>query len=842
MGGRIRKRHVRKAAAAFTAMAVAAGLLSGEMNLSAAPKGGGIRDNSQDLAQAGYHLAWNDEFEGDELDFTKWDFQLGTKAADEGAPDNWGNNEQEYYTKDNYKVEDGVLTITARKEEKEGKSYTSARIRTMKDDGTCLYAAKYGRVEARMKLPKQEGLWPAFWMLPADTSVYGTWAASGELDILEAKGRLPGQVNGTIHFGSQWPNNKWLGDEYQFDDSTDISDWHLYSVEWEPGKISWMVDNQVYFTAEASQSRTGSPQDKFWGRDGDSQENYAYGAPFDMPFYLILNLAVGGDYDSQGNPANAEFPASMEVDYVRVWQKDTKAYEALEDAHPKGALAYQENGGNCIYNGAFTSGENRLGYWHAENAAAEVNAAGSGNRADVASSGLGPAQLSQGGILLESSKQYQVNLNLSGSSPVRVTVAGRDNGKVYLEQTFQPASRFGVYSASFAVPKDAGSQDAQITVETNEGGSFSIKNAELICYEYWGSKDAPEGSASDNNAAVIGEDYTVRLARCNWSILFLRAVAAGDRNAWVMVNGAVLDADSMKGMADKEESVIRIPASAIGDGNYTIALVLEGWNAVSLVGQAVPKDTEEPAPEPSPAPDATPKPEPDTTPKPEPDTNPTPTPDANLTPTPAPNPAPLAALTKKEMAAAQVALVKPVKSAKTSNQLAWSRVKGADGYMIYAAPCNTGKKKNQPKKIKTVTSGKGGVYRHKGLKSGTWYKYRIDAYRNENGKKQIIASSFLLHAKTAGGKHNTANPAGVKVSKAKVTLRKGTSAKLGASLMIPEGKKVICHRSQITYIISDPDIVKVSGQGRVTGKKKGRADVYAFAQNGYSKKITVTVR
>ena len=81
-----------------------------------------------------------------------------------------------------------------------------------------------------------------------------------------------------------------------------------------------------------------------------------------MPFYLILNLAVGGDYDSQANLANAEFPASMEVDYVRVWQKDAKAYEALEDAHPKGAEAYQENGGNCIYNGAFTSGENRLGY------------------------------------------------------------------------------------------------------------------------------------------------------------------------------------------------------------------------------------------------------------------------------------------------------------------------------------------------------------------------------------------------------------------------------------------------------------------------------------------------
>lgn len=848
MGERIRKRHVRKAAAAFTAMAVAAGLLSGGMDLSAAPKGGGISDNSQDLAQAGYHLAWNDEFEGDDLDFTKWDFQLGTKAVDEGAPDNWGNNEQEYYTKDNYKVEDGVLTITARKEEKEGKSYTSTRIRTMKDDKTCLYAAKYGRVEARMKLPKQEGLWPAFWMLPADTSVYGTWAASGELDILEAKGRLPGQVNGTIHFGSQWPNNKWLGDVYQFDNSTDISDWHLYSVEWEPGKISWMVDNQVYFTAEASQSRTGSPQDKFWGRDEDFQENYVYGAPFDMPFYLILNLAVGGDYDSQANLANAEFPASMEVDYVRVWQKDAKAYEALEDAHPKGAEAYQENGGSCIYNGAFTSGENRLGYWHAENAAVEVKAAGYKYWAEAASSGSGPAQLSQGGILLESEKQYQVNLKLSGSSPVRVKVAERDGSKVYLEQEFQPSSNFEAYSAGFAVPKDAGSQDAQLTIETAEGRSFSVKDAALICFEYWGTKDAPEGSASGNQAAVIGEDYTIRLTRCNWSILFLRAVAAGSGNAKVMVNGVVLDADSMKEMADQEASTIRIPETAIGDGDYTIALALEGWNAVSLVGQAVPKDTEEPEPTPdaSPTPKPSPSPTPDVSLAPEPSPSPTPEPSSTPAPdvsqTPNPSPAPLAALTKKELAAAQAALVKPIKSTKTSNRLTWSRVKGADGYMIYASPCNTRQKKYTLKKVKTITSGKGGTYTQKGLKRGTWYKYRIDAYRNENGKKKVIARSFQMHAKTVGGKNNTTNPTGVKAPKAKITLRKGTSTKLGASLVIPKGKTVTYHRSQITYIISDPDIVKVSGQGRVTGKKKGKADVYAFAQNGYSKKITVIVK
>lgn len=768
----------------------------GETNPRIQKKGAGYSgDNRQALQQAGYSLVWNDEFEGSDLDFSKWDFQLGTKASDPGAPEDWGNNEAEYYTKDNYKVGNGVLTITAKKEKKENKSYTSTRIRTMKDDGTCLYAPKYGRVEARMKLPREEGLWPAFWMLPADTSVYGTWAASGEIDILEAKGRVPDRVNGTIHFGSQWPDNLYLGEEYRFDDSTDISDWHLYSVDWEPGKISWLVDNQVYFTAYASQERTASPKKEFWGRDSEEKENYAYGAPFDTPFYLILNLAVGGNYDWGANPANAEFPASMEVDYVRVWQKDQNTYQALEDNHPKGEKAYKKNGGNCIYNGSFTSGVNRLGYWHTSNASAKVRYAGSRYRADVTASGTGTAQLYQGGIFLESLKQYRMNLKLSGTSPVRVTVTGRNNGVTYTDETFQPTSRFKTYSGSFAVPRDMGTEDGVLTIETGAGSSFSAEDVNLTCVEYGGTKDAPQGSASGGNGAVAGEDYTIQLTPCNFSVLFLRSIAAGNGKACVMVNGVVLDGEMMRGMADTTASTIRIPAAAIGEGDYTIALVLDGWNAVSLTGKAAPAE----------------KPE-----------------------TPA--------LTKKELAAAQVALTKPMKSSKTSNQVKWSAVNGADGYIIYAAPCNTKGKKSSLKKIKTKASGSGGQYTQKGLKSGTWYKYRIDAYRNEDGKKVVIASSPVMHAITGGDK-NLANPTGVKVSKTKVTVKKGKTLQITSSPVIPKGKKGDFHwDNKVKYVVSDPDIVKISAKGKITGKKKGKTEIYVFVQNGNSKKITVTVK
>ena len=278
-----------------------------------------IYDNQADLAAAGYTRVWSDEFDGTALDPAKWSFQIGTKDPN-GGPDYWGNQEKQYYTDTNHVVKDGKLVITAKEESKEGMSYTSTRIRTKTDDGDILYAAKYGRIEARMKLPTEEGLWPAFWMLPADASIYGTWAASGELDIMEARGRVPDKVGGTIHFGSQWPNNTYYGKELTFASTTDIGAYHLYSVEWEPGKITWLVDDVPYFT-------TGN----FWSKDSGSAENYAYGAPFDVPFYLVFNLAVGGTFDGEANLKNATFPADMEVDYVRVYKKSDAYYQNLEE-------------------------------------------------------------------------------------------------------------------------------------------------------------------------------------------------------------------------------------------------------------------------------------------------------------------------------------------------------------------------------------------------------------------------------------------------------------------------------------------------------------------------------
>lgn len=270
--------------------------------------------DNPDRSDQGYVLVWSDEFDGDSLDTTKWDYQYGTGA--EYGLDGWGNSELEYYTdrEENVRVEDGKLILTAIKEETdyEGKPYTSGRIRTLDNDTEeALFATTYGRVEARIKMPAGEGIWPAFWMLPVDPSLYNQWAASGEIDIMEARGRLPGQIGGTIHYGKNWPNNVYKGKDYFFEAGTDITDYHVYSVEWEPGIIRWYVDDECYYSI-----------DNWYSKGSSNAEDYTWPAPYDVPFYILLNLAVGGTFDSEANLENAEFPAQMYVDFVRVYHKE----------------------------------------------------------------------------------------------------------------------------------------------------------------------------------------------------------------------------------------------------------------------------------------------------------------------------------------------------------------------------------------------------------------------------------------------------------------------------------------------------------------------------------------
>ena len=196
--------------------------------------------------------------------------------------------------------------------------YTSARLKTRKRDGTVLFSKLYGRVEFRAKVPWGKGLWPALWMLPVEDK-YGGWAASGEIDLMEIVGEKPHEVLNSIHFGSVYPKRSLDTYVHKLPIGSMVSDWHVYTVEWEPGEIRFYVDN-VHTSTQSfwwSCSKTKNGAGVEAKKDADLN---AWPAPFDQAFYLIMNVAVGGNFPGAPNP-ETQFPAELVVDYVRVYDK-----------------------------------------------------------------------------------------------------------------------------------------------------------------------------------------------------------------------------------------------------------------------------------------------------------------------------------------------------------------------------------------------------------------------------------------------------------------------------------------------------------------------------------------
>ncbi|MEM8684367.1 MAG: family 16 glycosylhydrolase [Pseudomonadota bacterium] len=267
-------------------------------------------------------LVWSDEFNGTSLDPETWLFEEGD-GSQYGIP-GWGNNEQQYYLPDNARLENGLLIITAKREQVGQYDYTSARLST-----SDRLAVQYGRIEARMKLPGGQGIWPAFWMLPQDDEagsppaqgVYGGFSASGEIDIMEAVniGGLPGPgglgggnvVFGTIHFGGEFPANQFTTVEYTVPESL-TDEFNTFAVEWDETEIRWYA-NDILYAVQNSWSSAAAP----------------YPAPFDQPFEILLNLAVGGNFP--GSPdGSTPLESQMEVDWVRVYSGEAPTTAAAE--------------------------------------------------------------------------------------------------------------------------------------------------------------------------------------------------------------------------------------------------------------------------------------------------------------------------------------------------------------------------------------------------------------------------------------------------------------------------------------------------------------------------------
>lgn len=335
---------IKKSVIALLAIIMILSLTIGSVNAASVKNGSASKNKDP------WTLVWSDEFNGSAVDPQKWKFEIGNgqttvDGVTTGNP-GWGNGELEYYTSrpENAKVQDGKLVITPLKEEYEGLQYTSARLKTAD-----LFSKKYGKFEARIKLPTGKGLWPAFWMMP-QSSAYGTWAASGEIDIMEGKGSRPNNVSGAIHYGEQWPNNTYTGKEYSFPESGRIDQYHTYGLEWEPGEIRWYVDGQLYQT-----------QNDWFSKSANQPANNAYPAPFDQPFYMILNLAIGGHFD--GNPTDETVFGSantMEVDYVRVYELTGREYRTpvppspAKEEYLSGSKLPQPPDNDLVYNADFT--------------------------------------------------------------------------------------------------------------------------------------------------------------------------------------------------------------------------------------------------------------------------------------------------------------------------------------------------------------------------------------------------------------------------------------------------------------------------------------------------------
>ena len=244
-------------------------------------------------APAGWQLVWHDEFDQDGApDATKWDYDVGGEG--------WGNHELEFYTKDrreNARVENGHLIIEARRESWQGSGYTSARLVTKgRADWT------YGRFETRARLPLGRGTWPAIWMLPTTWNLgNGGWPDNGEIDIMEHVGYDPGVIHASTHSQkNQWRNHNQRTAIMAVPDAGTA--FHTYTIEWDAEEIRIFIDDRQYFTSR---------------KDGGDWKSW----PFDRPFHLLLNLAVGGDWGGVKGVEDSIFPRRMEVDYVRVYQK-----------------------------------------------------------------------------------------------------------------------------------------------------------------------------------------------------------------------------------------------------------------------------------------------------------------------------------------------------------------------------------------------------------------------------------------------------------------------------------------------------------------------------------------
>ncbi len=410
-----------------------------------------------DLNLDGYSLVWEDNFDGPGLNRNDWNVELHEPG--------WVNEElQEYVDSEkNIFIENGNLVIRPVKSTVNGKiHYTSGRISTQnKRDFT------YGVFEARLKVPEGNGFLPAFWLMATDENVYGQWPRCGEIDIMEVHGSDTRTTYGTIHYGN--PHRQSQATR-TLRNGTFADSFHTFAVKWEPGEISWYVDGFLIH------------RENDWYSVTEGQGEITYPAPFDQPFYIILNLAVGGSWVGYPDRTTDFKNARYEVDYVKVWQKEnydenvTKPEKEVvlraPDEKSKQVLA----DGNYIYNGKFQEGNGRLGFWEIENNGAAIISVtdfADGRRLSIDGMKINPANalvLRQSGLALAEGT-YVFTADIEGKAGDTIMVkAGGTSFPVVLEKGRKN------YSIKFSID-DPGDKNVSLTFSSP--GVYLIDNVAL---------------------------------------------------------------------------------------------------------------------------------------------------------------------------------------------------------------------------------------------------------------------------------------------------------------------------------------------------------------------------
>lgn len=415
-------------------------------------------EQQKDLSYEGYTEKWHDDFDGDELNRDDWNVEL--------HPARWVNDEWQQYvdSDDNIYVKNGKLYLVPIKSgEGEDATYTSGRVNTQgKHDYT------YGMFEARVKVPAGKGYLPAFWMMPTDENLYGQWPRCGEIDAMEIWSQENNKVYGTIHYGNPQAESQGT---YTLSEGNFTDEFHTFTCEWEPGKITWYVDGIKYH------------EESDWYSATEGQGTVSYPAPFDQPYYMILNLAVGNEW--AGRPdENTRYgeESALVVDYVKVYQKDSYD-ENVTRPVKEVVLRDPDTNGNYINNGDFATVEDLTDNadWkfltaNGGEATAAINDTAKEIKITTTDEGTVDysVQLVQAGIPFEKGAKYKVTFDAYADEARTMGVAVKAPDRGYMEYMKSTTVSLGTtpdtYTYEFTMKSDS---DANGRLEYNMGAAGS---------------------------------------------------------------------------------------------------------------------------------------------------------------------------------------------------------------------------------------------------------------------------------------------------------------------------------------------------------------------------------